>query len=48
MTIISVTFSTNVCWTCDYNILEIYILTYVGHMTTISVTSKYLHSWTCD
>ena len=48
MTIISVTFSSNICWTCDYNIREIYILTYVGHMTKISVTFNIYICWTCD
>jgi hypothetical protein len=28
----------NVCWACDYNIREFTIFTYVGPVTTISVT----------
>jgi hypothetical protein len=31
-----------VCWTNDYIIRDIYIFTYDGPVTTISVTSKYL------
>jgi hypothetical protein len=42
MTTISVTFNIFICWTCDYNIRDIKIFTYVGPVTTISVTSKYV------
>ena len=50
MTTISVSFNSYACWTCDYNIRDFKMFTYVGHVTTISVTPNYLRTvcWTCD
>jgi hypothetical protein len=41
---ISVNFNIYACWTCDYNIRETskYLPMYIGHVTTLSVTSKCL------